>query len=121
MFGKEDGIVVGEMPARAEDGKGKIGSGTPVAVYGHVISGDGGYGGDVEGRVGFVTNGNKFLMDKGVAVGRIEEGTRTGGGSTAREDVRDSAFKVPAGRILGHAARSVGKAGCDRAWSAPGG
>ena len=58
MFGKEDGVVVWEMPARTKDGTGKVGSVTPAAVCGHVISGDGGCGGDIEGRVGFVTNGN---------------------------------------------------------------
>jgi hypothetical protein len=52
-------------------------------------------------------------------VGRIEEGTRTSGGSTVWKDIGNSAFKVSACRILGHAVRSVGKAGRGGAWATP--
>ena len=119
MVGELDGIVVREMPARAKYGTCKIGGSTPVILHRDVIGGDGGDDGDVAGGVRFVTNGNQFVVDKGVAVGRIKEGTRAGGCSTARKDIRNSAFKVAAGRILGHAVRSVRKAGRDGAWATP--
>jgi hypothetical protein len=63
------------MPARAKYGTCKIGSSIPVIVYVDVIGGDGGYDGDVARGFRFVTNGNKFLMDKGVA-GRCGLGRR---------------------------------------------
>jgi hypothetical protein len=119
LVGELDGIFVREVPARAKYGTCKIGGSTPVILHRDVIGGDGGHDGDVARGVRFVTNGNQFVMDKGVAVGRIEEGARAGGCSTARKDVRDSAFKVSAGRILGDAARSVRKAGRDGAWATP--
>jgi hypothetical protein len=84
LVGELDGIVVREMPARAKCGTCKIGGSAPVTLHRDVIGGDGGYDGDVARRVRFVTNGNQFVMDKGVAVGRIEEGARAGGCSTAR-------------------------------------
>lgn len=76
-----DGVVVEHVIARAKDSAGEVGGGAAIVVNGHKLGGDIGDDRDVTGGVGFVEDGNDFVGNEGVAVGRIKQGSRASGGS----------------------------------------
>ena len=70
---KGDVVLVGQVPARAENSTGKVGGGTSVVLDGDRVGGDGDHFRNVDGGVGVVADGNNFRDYEGIGMGGVED------------------------------------------------
>ena len=68
-----DVVLVGQVPARAENSTGEVGGGTSVALDGDRVGGDGDHFRNVDGGVGVVADGNNFRDYEGIGMGGVED------------------------------------------------